>query len=75
MNNSDYKQLLKTIAFNVKKFREEKNLSQFDLALEAECSRNQISRLENCEVNPTLFLLSKIAKALNKSILQLLNQN
>ena len=66
MNDPDYIETLEIIALNVKKFREKKGFSQLNLALEAECSRTQISRIENRDVNPSIFTLSKIARALDK---------
>jgi len=68
MNDPDYIETLEIIALNVKKFREKKGFSQLNLALEAECSRTQISRIENRDVNPSIFTLSKIARALDKKI-------
>ena len=74
MKDKEYIRLLEIIADNVKKMREGKNLSQFDLALKADCSRNQISRIENQDVNPSIFLLSKIASALETTVLKLLSK-
>lgn len=68
VNKTDYIETLETIALNVKRFREKKGFSQFNLAIEAGCSRTQISRIENSDVNLSILTLSKIALALDKKI-------
>lgn len=74
MNNSEYIQLQRQIAKNVKRLRKGKKLSQLDLALLADCSRNQVSRIENCEVNPSLLFLTKLAESLNTTVLELISK-
>lgn len=74
MFNERGKYLLTIIATNIKQLRESKNISQFELSLRAGCSRTQISRIENCEVNPTILLLNEIALALDVAVVELLEE-
>lgn len=54
---------------NLKKFREEKGLSQDRLAKLADVANNTIIKIEQGEnINPTLDTLKKIAKALEISV-------
>lgn len=48
--------------------RREKKWSQEDLALESNINRNYISDLERGKRNPSLLILSRIAKALGISL-------
>lgn len=75
MLNKRSQYLLKTIGNNVRTIRNSKGLSQLELALRADCSRTQISRIENCEVNPTIILLNEIALALDTDIVALLKSS
>ncbi len=57
---------------NLKRIRTEKAISQGDIARELKVSRGFISTIENGKTNPTLSTISKIAKALEVSIDELL---
>lgn len=70
MSNSRY---IQALAKNVKEHRDKKKLSQLELALKVDCSRNQISRIENCQGNPTLLLLTNLADAIGISLFELLS--
>ncbi|MDP4144894.1 MAG: helix-turn-helix transcriptional regulator [Bacillota bacterium] len=50
---------------NIKKFREDKGLTQEDLAGIVEVSRQTIISLEKGKYNPSIFLAYKIAKVFN----------
>lgn len=50
-----------TISENVKKFREDKNLSQEALAEMVDCSREFINRVENRKEDLSLKLLLRLA--------------
>ncbi len=60
------------VLYNIKrqviKLRQEKGLSQKQLAEIIGTKQSAISRLENENYNPSVELLSKIAKAFNKSL-------
>ena len=52
----------------VRELRKEKNLSQEQLAFEADLHRTYIGMIERAEKNVTLINIEKIAKALNVNI-------
>lgn len=58
------KQITNKIAINIKEAREEKGMSQEELAHEAGLYRTYIGHLENARYTPTVYILYKIAKAL-----------
>ncbi|MEX0608360.1 MAG: helix-turn-helix transcriptional regulator [Balneolaceae bacterium] len=60
------------IGLNLKRERNAAELSQFDLAIEAELHRNMIDLIERGKTMPTVFTLLKICKALNIPISKLL---
>jgi transcriptional regulator with XRE-family HTH domain len=62
------------LAWNVRKLRVEKGLSQERLALEAQIERVSISQLERLQVNLGIDSLGKIASALDCSISDLLRE-
>jgi len=57
---------------NIKRIREQKNMSQGDLATALSVDRAYISNIENGRMNPTLSTLEKIAGALGISSSELL---
>lgn len=60
---------MSTIGKNIKKLREQKAISQDRLSKLADISLNTVAKLELEESsNPTIDTLSKIAKALNVSV-------
>jgi transcriptional regulator with XRE-family HTH domain len=58
---------------SLKKMRDERGLSQEELANDADIPINQIGRIERCEINPSLSTLHSIAKALKLKLVQLLD--
>lgn len=57
---------------NVKKYREEKNMSQSELAKNSNVSRTTISNLENNKaITITNITMEKIAKVLEKSVVEI----
>ena len=58
----------------IKKFREGKGLSQTQLADMVDSSQGNISSLESDKTIPSSFLLSRIAKALDLDIKELLSE-
>lgn len=72
--NNLHLEAIDNIAKNVKKKRQEKNLSQSHLSALSGVENTTISRLENMEIeNPKLSTLSKIAHCLNTTIAGLIS--
>lgn len=63
----------KQLGKKIKDHRSAIGLSQHQLALEANISRTQISRLENGEINSSVISLLRVARALNLNKEQLLD--
>lgn len=59
---------LKTIGANVRAYREERGLSQGDLATLAEVDRSYLNQLENGKRNPSIGVLRKMAKVLHVTV-------
>lgn len=59
------------LGLNLKRIRTKKDISQGDIAKELGISRGFISTIENGKTNPTLATISKLAKALEVSIEEL----
>lgn len=57
----------------LKKLRNERNLSQEDLALLCNIDRTYIGRIERLERKPTIVILEKIANGLNIKLKDLLD--
>ena len=64
-------EILKLVGLNIRKAREIKGLSQFQLSVDAEIPKSQVGRIERAEINTTLATLSKIANALGINFLDL----
>jgi len=62
---------LQKLGTNIRKLREKRNLSQFDLASDCNIPKIQIGRIERAEINTTVRTLLKISKALDISIKEL----
>ncbi|MCM4172464.1 XRE family transcriptional regulator [Arenibacter sp. TNZ] len=62
------KKILLKLGNKIRALREEKLLSQFQLAMEADIPKNQVGRIERAEINTTILTLSNIAKALNVDV-------
>ena len=58
-------QILKTFGANLRRFRNEKGLSQRDLYALCNIDNAEISRMENGDVNVTLNTLTQLAEALD----------
>lgn len=56
---------LQALAKRLKEVRNEKGLSQEELALRADITLSQIARIETVRINPTVSTIFKIARALN----------
>lgn len=65
-------QALKELGRNIREKREEKGLTQIEVAEKAELDRNYIGMVERGERNPSYLSLIKIAKGLNITVDQLI---
>lgn len=65
-------ELLIAIGKNIKKIREEKNISQAELAARCNYEKSNMSRIESGGTNPTIGTLLTISESLGTTIIQLL---
>jgi transcriptional regulator with XRE-family HTH domain len=70
INNRD-KEILFKFGRHLRQLRLTKKLSQQELELKAEISKNQVGNIERGEVNITLITATAIAKALEISLKEL----
>lgn len=68
------KSISETIATNIRKYREERGLSQEKLAFDAGLHRTYIGMIERCEKNVTVISLERIAIALKVDITDLIHE-
>jgi transcriptional regulator with XRE-family HTH domain len=59
------------VAYNLRRLRSKRELSQGELAMKAGTERTYVSRLEQGRKNPTVELLAALAQALNADIVEL----
>lgn len=69
---SPSKQIVSTLAGNVRNLRKVKNISQEELADLCGIHRTYVGSVERCERNVTLSTLELLANALGVSVIQLL---
>jgi transcriptional regulator with XRE-family HTH domain len=62
------------VGLNVKKFRNERGLSQEELAFESGLHRTYVSGVERGVRNPTVVIIERIADALNVDPAQLIER-
>ncbi|TMU55751.1 helix-turn-helix domain-containing protein [Flagellimonas algicola] len=55
---------MRKVGKRVRQLREESGLSQFQLGVDADLTKNQIGRIERAERNTSIVTLSRIADAL-----------
>lgn len=70
--DKEFNALRKRLAVNVRRLRRARGLSQEELAFEAEIDRTYVSQIERAVINPSLFILFKVGKALGVGALDLL---
>ncbi len=70
---ADKKQLQIAVGKRIKKLREERNISQQDIAGACNIEKSNFSRLEAGNTNPTIYTLQKIAENLNVSLSEIVN--
>jgi transcriptional regulator with XRE-family HTH domain len=63
-----FSQLKQVLARNVRARRKELELSQEELAFEAEIDRTYVSQIERSTINPSLLVLYKVARALKTEV-------
>lgn len=64
----------KKVGVRIKKFREEKDLTQEDVALSTGLNRAYIGYIERGERNPSTETIAKIAKALKVPVYELFKE-
>jgi len=57
-------EFLENLGKNIKAIRKEKGITQSELAWRCNKDKQSIERIENAKVNPSIFILSQLAKAL-----------
>lgn len=62
---SEKKKIILKLGINIRKYREEKNLSMEKLALESGMEYSQIRRIEHGVINTTIYQVYRISKTLN----------
>lgn len=60
------------IAWNLRKIRSLRGITQENLAVDANVDRTAISGIERTDYNPSIDLLEKLAEALDVDVLELL---
>jgi len=70
-----FDQLRKTLGANVKRLRRAKDLSQEELAFQAEIDRTYVSQIERAVINPSLFVLHRLGIALGVQVQELLESH
>ncbi len=68
----DFETLRAQLGNNVRCARLERKLSQEQLAFEAEIDRTYVSQIERGVINPSLFVLWKVANVLSVDVADLL---
>jgi transcriptional regulator with XRE-family HTH domain len=72
MKRREYETVRGHLATNLKKFRRDHGLSQEALSLEAEVDRTYVSQIERALKNPSLLVLSALARVLKCDVCDLL---
>lgn len=66
-------ELLTAIGKNIKKIREEKNISQAELAARCNYEKSNMSRIESGKTNLTIGTLLNIAESLDTTIIHIID--
>ncbi|MBT4881537.1 MAG: helix-turn-helix transcriptional regulator [Flavobacteriales bacterium] len=66
-------EFLLNLGNRIKSIRKEKGISKSELAWRCNKDKQSIERIENAKVNPSIFILSQLAKALDISLSELTN--
>lgn len=73
--NRKFNTLQSTLGRNVRRLRRELNLSQEELAFQAEIDRTYVSQIERGIINPSLLVLWKVSCVLGVDVAALLEQS
>ena len=73
--NRKFNTLQNTLGRNVRRLRRELNLSQEELAFQAEIDRTYVSQIERGVINPSLLVLWKVSCVLGVDVAALLEQS
>jgi transcriptional regulator with XRE-family HTH domain len=68
----EFERMQATLAANVQRRRMIKDLTQEQLAFEADVDRTYVSQIERRLKNPSLLILHKLARALDSNVVELL---
>jgi len=68
----EFDAMRRALGANVRRLRCVKKLSQEGLAFDADIDRTYVSQIERAVINPSLFVLYKISKALDADVVELL---
>ncbi|GAA4954750.1 hypothetical protein GCM10023314_30540 [Algibacter agarivorans] len=72
LSKKEEQEILNNIGERIRVLRIERGLSQFQLNVDADLSKNQLGRIERGERNVKILTLYKIAKALQVEISEIL---
>ena len=65
LTKGEENKILTELGKRVRELREQKNVTQYNLATDAEISKNQVGRLERGEYKVSIITLVKLGKALD----------
>ena len=71
MNSNE--DLLKTIGNNIRKLRNERKISQQELADITNIAKSTVQRIESGKLNPTIVMLNNISIAMDIKLTELIN--
>jgi len=66
--NEEERRCLKKLAENLRRIRRDKNISQIELEIKADISKNIVGQIERMEENPRFLTLVRISSALEVSL-------
>ena len=66
-------ELLKAIGNNIRKFRNERKISQQELADVTNIAKSTVQRIESGKLNPTIVMLNKISISLDIDLIELIS--
>lgn len=72
MNENE--QFLKLIGNNIRKLRNERKVSQQELADVCNIAKSTVQRIENGSLNPTILMLNNISNAFSVSLVELIKK-
>ena len=73
MNSNE--EILIIIGNNIRKLRNQKKISQQELADITNIAKSTVQRIESGKLNPTILMLNSISTSLNISITEILIEN